>query len=80
MGWVVDIACEVLWLVYGIVTGQWGLCLSAMFFTAVYGRNLRLWLAPTPAVSPVLEDGLYRVEAGRVTRVCQDTDVKPGGR
>lgn len=48
VGWVVDIACEVLWLAYGIVTSQWGFCLSAMFFTAVYARNLRAWRTDAP--------------------------------
>lgn len=45
VAWVVGIANEVLWIVYGATTGQWAFCLSAVAYGVVYARNLRRWRA-----------------------------------
>jgi hypothetical protein len=49
VGWAVSIANEVVWIVYGCVTGQWAFCLSAVAYGWVYVRNLRAWRAAPPA-------------------------------
>ncbi|MER7445239.1 hypothetical protein [Micromonospora avicenniae] len=46
-GWAVGLGAQVLWLAYSITTGQWGF----LVYGAVYLRNLRAWLRPTPPVT-----------------------------
>jgi hypothetical protein len=47
-GWAIGLAAQTLWLTYAIVTRQWGFIVSALAYGAVYTRNLRAWLKPTP--------------------------------
>ncbi|MEV4462116.1 hypothetical protein AB0J51_00680 [Micromonospora echinofusca] len=47
-GWAVGLGAQVLWLAYSLVTEQWGFLVSCFVYGAVYIRNLRAWLLPTP--------------------------------
>lgn len=42
-GWVLCIGSQVLWAIYGLTTNQHGFIIAAAIYTAVYGRNARLW-------------------------------------
>ena len=47
--WLVAVAAECLWLVYGYSTQQWGFSVFALVFGAVYLRNAYTWRdAPSP--------------------------------
>lgn len=52
VGWAVGLGAQVLWLGYSITTEQWGFLVSCFVYGAVYIRNLRAWLHPTPAPVP----------------------------
>jgi len=41
--WLVAVAAECLWLVYGYATQQWGFSVFALVFGAVYLRNAYTW-------------------------------------
>lgn len=41
--WYINIACQVLWFTYAIVTQQWGFLVGAFFYSAVFIRNAYLW-------------------------------------
>ena len=45
--WILGLCVQVLWLSYGIVTRQWGFVVSSLAYSAVIGRNLAKWHAPT---------------------------------
>ncbi|WFE60816.1 hypothetical protein [Micromonospora sp. WMMD712] len=47
-GWAIGLAGQFLWLAYSLVTEQWGFLASCFVYGAVYIRNLRAWLHPTP--------------------------------
>jgi hypothetical protein len=40
-GWALGLVDELLWIIYGAVTGQWAFCLSALAYGWVYAHNLR---------------------------------------
>lgn len=42
-GWAVGIVSQVLWITYGLTTGQYGFFLSAFAYGAMYARNWWLW-------------------------------------
>jgi hypothetical protein len=41
--WYINIANQVLWSTYAIVTEQWGFIIGAIFYFAVFIRNAYLW-------------------------------------
>lgn len=43
IGWVIGILVQVLWIVYAIITKQWGFIASAIVYGAVNIRNWRRW-------------------------------------
>lgn len=42
-GWGLGLGAQVLWLVFAIVTSQYGFILTAVAYGAVYGKNLWQW-------------------------------------
>jgi len=43
-GWALGAAAQVLWIIYAVVTQQWGFIASAIAYGAVYLTNMRRWL------------------------------------
>ena len=41
--WLVGVAAEVMWVVYGYFTQQWGFAFFGFIFAAVYLRNAYRW-------------------------------------
>lgn len=44
-GWAIGVGAQALWVVYALVTGQYGFIASAVAYAAVYGRNWARWRA-----------------------------------
>lgn len=44
-GWAIGLGAQVLWVIYALVTRQYGFLASAFAYGAVYGNNLRRWVA-----------------------------------
>lgn len=44
-GWAVGFGAQALWLIFGIVSTQYGFILSAIAYGIVYGRNYLRWRA-----------------------------------
>ena len=42
-GWFGALAIQGLWIVYALVTRQWGFIVSAIAYGAMYGKNLVSW-------------------------------------
>jgi len=42
-GWAVGVGAQVLWIVYAVVTQQWGFIASAVAYASVYGLNWAKW-------------------------------------
>lgn len=42
-GWALGLAAQVLWLIFAVVTAQYGFILTAVAYGAVYGKNLWQW-------------------------------------
>lgn len=40
-GWLINLANEILWIIYAIVTKQYGFILMAIAYGLVYARNAR---------------------------------------
>lgn len=40
-GWMVNIGVQVLWIIYAIVTQQWGFIVASIVYGVVFIRNLR---------------------------------------
>lgn len=43
VGWLVGVLAQVPWLVYAVVTRQWGFIATAVAYGAVYTRNFLRW-------------------------------------
>lgn len=43
IGWAVGLLAQVLWIVFALVTHQWGFIISALAYGFVYARNWYLW-------------------------------------
>lgn len=43
LGWLVSFAAQGAWIVFALVTGQYGFILSAVAYGWVYGRNYLRW-------------------------------------
>lgn len=57
--WYVNIANQVLWVAYAVLSQQWGFLLGVPIYLAVFGRNAYRWTrdhhappAPTPQETP----------------------------
>lgn len=48
-GWAVGVAAQALWIMYALVTGQYGFIVSALAYAAIYGRNWWKWAAERQA-------------------------------
>jgi len=46
-GWAVSFGAQILWLVFAVVTGQYGFILSSVVYGWVYGRNFLRWRKET---------------------------------
>jgi hypothetical protein len=46
LGWALGLSAQALWVVFAVVTGQYGFILSALAYGFVYGRNLWRWSRP----------------------------------
>lgn len=42
-GWMVGVAAQILWLVYAVVTQQWGFVVTALAYGWVYSKNALAW-------------------------------------
>jgi len=42
-GWAIGVGAQALWIVYAVVTGQFGFIVSAIAYSVVYGRNWYRW-------------------------------------
>jgi nicotinamide riboside transporter PnuC len=42
-GWAIGLAAQVLWIVFALVTGQYGFIFSALAYGFVYARNWLRW-------------------------------------
>lgn len=54
-GWGIGLGAQVLWIVYAIVTQQWGFIISALAYGWVYGKNFLSWrkdAKPAPHLAP----------------------------
>ena len=45
-GWVVNLAAQPVWFVFAFVTHAYALLISAVLYSVVFARNLRLALTP----------------------------------
>lgn len=43
VGWLVGLLMQVLWIVYGVWTHQWGFIISAVAYGFVYAKNWWTW-------------------------------------
>lgn len=48
-GWFIGLSAQVLWIVFAVVTGQYGFIASALAYGFIYGKN---WLAWRKTVVP----------------------------
>lgn len=49
-GWAVSFGAQALWLIFALVTTQYGFILSALAYGWVYGRNFLRWRAEQKAI------------------------------
>lgn len=42
-GWFIGLSAQALWIVYAIVTQQWGFIASALAYGFIYGKNFLAW-------------------------------------
>lgn len=42
-GWAVGVGAQLLWIVYAVMTQQWGFIASALAYASVYGLNWYRW-------------------------------------
>jgi hypothetical protein len=47
LGWAVSFSAQAMWIVFAIVTAQYGFILSALAYGWVYGRNYLRWRKDT---------------------------------
>lgn len=79
--WYVNIACQVLWLAYALVTAQYGFLLGVLVYSVVFTKNAMVWTeahriqksneefaqaAIVEGVTPVVEGVYYNIPNGRV--------------
>ncbi|GAA2237804.1 hypothetical protein GCM10010401_07520 [Rarobacter faecitabidus] len=48
-GWALGVAAQALWIIYAVVTGQYGFILSALAYAAIYARNWFSWSRKAPS-------------------------------
>lgn len=54
--WYVNIANQVLWATYAVVTEQWGFLASAAVYTWVFAGNARQWTRDRSKEKPAMND------------------------
>lgn len=54
-GWGLGLGAQVLWLIFALVTAQYGFILTALAYGAVYGKNLYQWHREDKGLPPVTE-------------------------
>lgn len=42
-GWFIGLSAQAIWIVYAIVTQQWGFIASALAYGFIYGKNWLAW-------------------------------------
>jgi hypothetical protein len=42
-GWALGVIAQAAWMTYGIVSHQYGFCVSSIAYAIVYARNYLLW-------------------------------------
>lgn len=55
-GWGIGLGAQVLWIVYAVVTDQWGFIISALAYGWVYGKNFLTWRRDDAAAQTIPTD------------------------
>lgn len=50
-GWMIGLFAQILWIVYAIVSHQWGFIVSAVVYGSMYARNYWLWRQPVRIIT-----------------------------
>lgn len=61
--WYVNIANQVLWILYAVLTDQWGFLVGAIVYTLVFVLNARRWTLERFKPAPRVEG--FRVAMGK---------------
>jgi hypothetical protein len=77
-GWLVNLANEILWIIFAVTTRQYGFILMAIGYGAVYANNMRTWRSD---VDPADQrgDGHHRRNVPMLRVACV-ADVPPPTR
>lgn len=67
-GWALGLGAQALWVVFALVTTQYGFILSALAYGFVYGRNLYRWRKTRTVKVKVVADPSKYLEALRGIR------------
>lgn len=51
--WYVNLGCQVLWMIYALITSQYAFIISAVFYSVIFFRNAWKW---TKEKDPVVEN------------------------
>jgi len=76
-GWGIGLGAQVLWIVYAVVTQQWGFIISALAYGWVYGKNFLAWQKEAQVVSHLAPDVVWE-EAYRQGVVDERTSAAWG--
>ena len=77
--WYINIACQVLWFVYALVSEQYGFLVAALAYTVVFTRNANRWTIEhiyekrntwPPVECPRCRS--IRMVTGTLSALCQD--------
>jgi hypothetical protein len=77
-GWLFNLANEILWVIFAVITKQYGFILMAIGYSAVYANNARNWKHDVDTANQ-RSDGNHRRNAP-VLRVTCVADVPPPTR
>ena len=55
-GWAIGFSAQALWIIFAIVTAQYGFILSAFAYGIVYGRNWAKWRATNKPAQIVIRN------------------------
>lgn len=74
-GWAIGLGAQVLWVVYALVTDQYGFILSAVAYGTVYGRNWYLWRKELRGIKQEQKENEEERDPSLVARVHLTADV-----
>lgn len=78
--WYVNIGCQVLWFIFGLVTAQYGFLIASIVYTFIFTQNAIRWTKEHKRIHAPFPDSIppkiIKVKSGKVRWIATEAEAQ----